>query len=68
MSELKIFMIISVHKDKGEYISSEQVEKYEGESYINDQSVPEKQTRLLGTSQISKKRRGIFVTEDKRVV
>ena len=32
---------------------------------INSHSL-EKQTRLLGTAQVSKKRRGIFVTEETR--
>ena len=39
MSELNIFLIFVGYKNKGEYISSDQVVKNEGESYINDQTV-----------------------------
>ena len=39
MSEINILLIFAGDKDKGEYISSEQVVKYKGESCINDQAV-----------------------------
>ena len=66
MSELNISLIIEGDRNKGEYISSDQVVKYEGEACINDQEVHEKKTRWLGTAQLSKKRR-IFLPEEKRV-
>ena len=42
MSELNISLILAGYKNKGEYISSKQVVKYEGEACINDQAVYEK--------------------------
>ena len=66
MSELNISLITPGENNKGEYISSEQVGKYESEAYINDKAVSEKQIRWLGIAQVSKKRR-IFLPEEKRV-
>ena len=66
MSEINTLLILSWDKNKGEYISSDKVEKYEVEVCINNQSFPDKKTRLLGTAQVSKKKRGIFVPEEKR--
>ena len=43
------------------------MEKYDIEAYMNNQASPEKKTGWLGTAQVSKKRRGIFVPEEKRV-
>ena len=42
MSDFNISSLLSGENNKGGYISSEQVEKYEGEACINDQPVPEK--------------------------
>ena len=55
MSELNILRIISGDKNKGEYISSEKVVKYEGEACINNQTLPEKKTRWSGNAQAYKK-------------
>ena len=45
MFELNISLIFAGDKNKGEYISSEQVVKYEGEVCINDQAVQDKKNR-----------------------
>ena len=45
MSELNISLIIAGDNNKGEYISSEQVVKYEGEACINDQAVHDQKNR-----------------------
>ena len=42
MSELNISPLLAVDSNKVKHISSEQVEKYEGEAFINDQSFPKK--------------------------
>ena len=42
VSELNMSQILALDNNKVEYISSDQVEKDEGESCINDQSVPDK--------------------------
>ena len=47
MSELKISLIFAGDKNEGEYISSEQVVKYEGQACINDQSVHEKTNQVV---------------------
>ena len=47
MSELNISLILVGDKNKGEYISSEQVGKYQGEACINDQAVPYKTNQVI---------------------
>ena len=47
MSEFNIFLIFAGDKNKGEYISSEQVVKYEGEACINDQVVHNKTNKVV---------------------
>ena len=47
VSELNTFPILSGDKNKGEYISSYQVEKYEGEACINKKSVPDKRNKVV---------------------
>ena len=44
-SEPNISPILSRDSNKGKYISSEQMDKYEREAFINDQAVPAKKTR-----------------------
>ena len=66
-SELNISPIISGDNNKGEYISSEQVDKYEGEACINDQAVPDQKNTWLGTERIYNKRRFVFKPEDQMV-
>ena len=48
MSELNIYTIILGDKNKGEYISSEELDKYEVELCINEQSVPYKINQFIG--------------------
>ena len=48
MCELNILLILAVYNNKGEYVSSEQLEKYEGEALINYQSVPDKNNQVVG--------------------
>ena len=44
MSELNIFLLITGENNKGEYISSNKVVKYEVEDCINEQALPDKKT------------------------
>ena len=47
MSELNISLIFSGDKNKGGYISSEQVVNYEGEACINDQALYYKTNQVV---------------------
>ena len=47
MSEINISLLFAGDNNKGEYISSEQVVKYEGEACINDQSVHDKTNQVV---------------------
>ena len=47
MSELNIFLLFTGDNNKGEYISSYQVVKYELESCINDKSVHDKINQVV---------------------
>ena len=47
MSELKILPLLVGDNNKGEYISSEKLEKDEGEACINEQSVPDKTNHIV---------------------
>ena len=47
MSELKISLLFAGDKNKGEYISSDKVVKYEGETCINDQAVHDKTNQVV---------------------
>ena len=47
MSELNISLVFVGYKNKGEYISSEQVLKNEGGSCINDQTVHDKNNKMV---------------------
>ena len=47
MSELNISLLIAGDKNKGEYIPSDQLVKYEGEAFINDQAVHEKTNQVV---------------------
>ena len=47
MSELNISLIVSGDKNKGGYISSNQVVNYEGEAYINEQAVYYKTNQVV---------------------
>ena len=60
MSELNIYLLLVVDNNKCDYISIEKVVNYEGEAYINYQSVSDKKFRWLGTAQVSNKRRRFF--------
>ena len=65
VSKLNILMLLPGYKNKGEYISSQHVGKYEGEVCINYQEVPEK-PRWSGTAQVPNKIRR-FLPEEKMV-
>ena len=57
MSELNISLLLVEDNNNGDYISREKVVNYQGEKYINYQSVSDKKRRCLGTAQVSNKRR-----------
>ena len=50
MSELNIPLIFAGDKNKGGYISINQVVNYEGEAYINDQAVYYKTNQVVRDS------------------
>ena len=66
MSGFSIFPLLAGDNNKGEYISNDQVEKYEREARINEKSFPEKTNQVLGNAKVPKKRIGVFVPEEKR--
>ena len=47
MSELNILLVFAGDKNKGDYISSEQVVTYGGKAYINDQSVNDRTNQVV---------------------
>ena len=65
MSEINILLIFAGDKDKGEYISSEQVVKYKGESCINDQAVHYKINQVVRYCTGIQERKKIFYLKRK---
>ena len=65
MSELNISLILSGGKNKGEYISREQVVKYEGEAYINGQAVHEKTNQVVRECTGIQEKKNIFYLKRK---
>ena len=60
MSELKIFLLLTGNNIKDEYISSDQVEKYEVEVCINNQAVSEKKHVVRDCTGLQEKK-NIFI-------
>ena len=65
MSELNISMLISGYKNKGDYISSYQVVKYEGEACINDQAVHDKTNQVVRDCTCIQEKKKIFYLNKK---
>ena len=65
MSELNISLIFVGDKNKGEYISSEQVVKYEVEACINYQAVNDKTNQLVRGCTCIQEKNNIFYLKRK---
>ena len=65
MSELKISPLLVGDNNKGEYISSEKLEKDEGEACINEQSVPDKTNHIVRDCIFSQLNKRSFLLEEK---
>ena len=66
MSEINTLPILAVDKNKGDYISSEKMAKYEWESWINDQEVPDRTNQFVRGCKTLQKNKRFFVPEEKR--
>ena len=60
VSELKILMLLKGNNNKGEYISSDQVVKYEGEACIKYQAVHEKTNQVVRNCAGIQEKKNIF--------
>ena len=67
MSDIFNSLLFAGDKNKGEYISIDQVVKYEGEACINDQAVPDKKNQVVKDCTSIQKKNNIFIPEEKRV-
>ena len=60
VSELKISPIIAIYKNRGDYISSENVKNDEVEEYINCPSVTDKHNFCWGMLEFPRKEEAFF--------
>ena len=68
MYKLNISLIIEGDNNKGEYISSENVLKYEGEARINVQSVHEKINQVVRDCTGIQEKKNIFYLKRKELL
>ena len=65
MYELNILLIFAGDKNKGEYISSEQMVKYEGGACINDQALHDKTNQVVRDCTYIQEKNNIFYLKRK---